>query len=78
MWPVRTGGTLIAMKGYRVLSADITGFWRPQLKKWTGRHFHNLVKKLLPAVVMGVMVISGRVDSQRIPLLARLKRCRPE
>lgn len=63
---------------FRVLSVDVTGFWRPQLQNWTGRHFHNLVRKLLPAVVMGVMVTSGRVGAQRIPLLTRLVRSQPD
>lgn len=63
---------------YRVLSVDITGFWRPHLKGWLGKHYHNLAQKALPAVVVGVMVISGQVDSQRIPLLRRIVRCQPQ
>jgi hypothetical protein len=63
---------------YRVLSIDITGFWRPRLKGWLGRHYHNLAQKALPAVVIGVMIISGQVGSQRIPLLRRIVRCQPQ
>jgi hypothetical protein len=63
---------------YRVLSVDITGFWRPHLQGWLGKHDHNLVRKALPAVVVGVMVISGQVASQRIPLLRRIVRCQPQ
>lgn len=62
---------------YRVLSVDITGFWRPRLRGWPGKHYHNLAQKALPAVVVGVMIISGQVGSQRIPLLRRLVRCQP-
>jgi hypothetical protein len=62
---------------YRVLSVDITGFWRPHLKGWLGKHYHNLAQKALPAVVVGVMIISGQVGSQRIPLLRRIVRCQP-
>ena len=62
---------------YRVLSVDITGFWRPHLQGWLGKHYHNLAQKALPAVVVGVMVISGQVGSHRIPLLKRLVRCQP-
>lgn len=61
--------------GYRVLSVDITGFWRPKLRGWLGKHYHNLAQKALPAVVLGVLVVSGQVKSRRIPLLRRLVRC---
>lgn len=62
---------------YCVLSVDITGFWRPHLQGWCGKHYHSLAQKALPAVVVGVMIISGQVGSQRIPLLKRLVRCQP-
>jgi hypothetical protein len=62
---------------YRVLSVDITGFWRPHLQGWLGKHYHKLAQKALPAVVVGVMVISGQVESHRIPLLRRIVRCQP-
>src|SRR3954471_6239781 len=63
---------------YRVLSVDITGFWRPHLQGWPGKHYHHLAQKALPAVVVGVMVISGQVGSHRIPLLKRIVRCQPK
>lgn len=63
---------------YRVLSVDITGFWRPHLQGWQGKHYHNLAQKALPAVVVGVMILSGQVGSQRIPLLRRIVRCQPQ
>lgn len=62
---------------YRVLSVDITGFWRPHLQGWLGKHYHNLAQKVLPAVVFGVMIISGQVGSHRIPLLRRIVRGQP-
>lgn len=62
---------------YRVLSVDSTGFWRPRLQGWLGKHYHHLAQKALPAVVVGVMVISGQVGSHRIPLLKRIVRCQP-
>jgi len=64
--------------GYRVMSVDITGFWRPHLKGWLGKHYHNLAQKALPAVVVGVIIISGQVGLQRIPLLRRIVRCQPQ
>ncbi len=63
---------------YQVLSVDITGFWRPHLQGWLGKHYHNLAQKALPAVVVGVVVVSGQVGSQRIPLLRRIVRCQPQ
>lgn len=62
---------------YQVLSVDITAFWRPYLQGWLGRHYHRLAEKLWPAVVVGVMIRSGQVNSQRIPLLCRVVRCQP-
>ena len=57
---------------------DITGFWRPKLQGWQGKHFHSLAQRALPAVVLGVMTLSGEVENQRIPLLRRLVRCQPD
>lgn len=63
---------------YQVLSVDMTGFWRPQLKGWAGKHYNNLAQRALPAVVFGVIVVSGKVQEHRIPLLRRLVRCEPQ
>jgi hypothetical protein len=63
---------------YRVLSVDITGFWRPHLQGWLGKHYHNLAEKALPAVVVGVIILSGQVGCHRIPLLRRIVRCQPQ
>lgn len=62
----------------QVLSVDITGFWRPRLQGWLGKHYHPVAQRALPAVVVGVMVISGEVGSHRIPLLKRMVRCQPQ
>ena len=64
--------------GYRVISVDMTGFWRPRLKGWMGRHYHSVAQRALPAVVFGVMVVSGQVKEKRTPLLQRIVRCEPE
>ena len=63
---------------YQAVGVDITGFWRPRLEGWVGKHYHGLAGKALPAVVMGVIVIAGEVNRHRIPLLRRLVRCEPE
>lgn len=62
----------------RVISVDLTGFWRPRLKGWLGKHYHSLFGKALPAVVFGLVIISGQVAGKRIPLLRKIVRCQPE
>ena len=64
-------------EGYQVVSVDLTGFWRPRLQGWAGKHYHSLAQKALPAVVFGVMALSGEVGQRRIPLLRRIVRCQP-
>jgi DDE superfamily endonuclease len=68
-------------EGYQVVSVDLTGFWRPHLQGWVGKHYHSLAQKALPAVVFGVMVLSGEVVGRpgtlRVPLLRRVIRCQP-
>ena len=65
-------------EGLRVVSIDLTGFWRPRLKGWLGRHYHSLAGKAVPAVVFGVIIISGHTHGKRIPLLRKIIRCRPD
>ena len=62
---------------YQAVSVDITGFWRPRLKGWAGKHFHSLAQRALPAVVFGVIVVAGEVKGKRTPLLRRIVRCEP-
>jgi hypothetical protein len=46
---------------YRVLSIDMTGFWRPRLAGWFGKLFHSMAQKALPAVVLGLMIYKSCV-----------------
>ena len=62
----------------KVVSIDITGFWRPRLKGWLGKHYHHMFGKALPAVVVGVVAISGEIGGRRIPILRAIVRCQPE
>lgn len=64
-------------EGLQAVSVDMTGFWRPRLKGWLGKHFHSLAQRALPAIVFGVMVIAGEVKGKRTPLLRRIVRCEP-
>ena len=60
--------------GYRGVAVDVTAVWRPQLKGWLGKHFHNLAGRALPAVSFGVVVRIGQMGVQRVPLLKTLVR----
>lgn len=64
--------------GYRGVAVDVTAFWRPRLKGWLGKHFHNLAGRALPAVSFGVVVRIGQMGLQRVPLLKSLVRTDPE
>ena len=61
-------------EGYRGVAVDVTAFWRPRLKGWLGKHFHNLAGRALPAVSFGVVVRIGQMGLQRVPLLKSLVR----
>jgi len=63
-------------EGYRAVSVDVTGFFRPRLKGWLAKHFHNLAGRALPAVVFGVVVWVGQIGQQRVPLLKGLVRAK--
>jgi hypothetical protein len=64
--------------GYCGVAVDVTAFWRPRLKGWLGKHFHNLAGRALPAVSFGVIVRIGQMGLQRVPLLKSLVRTEPE
>ncbi|MCB9117573.1 MAG: hypothetical protein H6639_21710 [Caldilineaceae bacterium] len=50
----------------------------PSSQGWLGKHYHSLAQRSLPAVVFGVVVLSGQVRDKRTPLLQRIVRCKPE
>lgn len=60
---------------YRVKSIDITGFWRPHLQGKVNKHYSSLANRALPAVIFGVMVLSGEIQGKRVPLLDEIVRC---
>lgn len=69
-WQVR------AYDGYQPLAVDITAFWRPRLRFWTGKFFHRLANKAIKGVGFGVITQVGEVDGQRLPLLKRIIRAK--
>jgi len=52
--------------GYRAVSVDITAFYRPQLKDCPSKHYYAPAGKALPAVIMGVVGVTGRLHGQRL------------
>ena len=65
-------------EGKRAVSIDTTGFWRPRLKGWLGKQYNSIAGKALPAIVFGIIVISGQIGGKRIPLLKAIVRSQPE
>lgn len=63
---------------YRVICLDLTAFWRPCLQGNVSKHYNSAAQKALPAIVFGVMSISGKIDSHRLPLVSAIIRCAPE
>jgi hypothetical protein len=61
-------------EGYQPVTADITAFWRPRLKGWTGKYFHGLANRLLGGVGFGLVAEVGEVDGHRLPLLRKIIR----
>ena len=48
----KTNGEKTGVKDAHLDHIDLTGFWRPRLKGWLGKHYHSLAGKALPAVVV--------------------------
>ena len=52
--------------GYRAVNVDITAFYRPQLKNCPSKHYYAPAGKALPAVIMGLVGVTGNLNSQRL------------
>ena len=52
--------------GYRAVSVDITAFYRPQLKECPIKHYYPPAGKALPAVIIGLVDVSGSLNGQRL------------
>jgi len=52
--------------GYRAVPVDITAFYRPQLKGLESKHYYAPAGKALPAVVIGVVGVTGSLNGQRL------------
>ena len=56
------------IEGYRVKSADLTAFWRPELAQCPFKHYEPQAGKALPAIVFGLVTRIGQLGTQRVPL----------
>lgn len=65
-------------EGYRVLSVDITSFYRPKLRSWIGKLYQGIAGKALKAVGIGIIADVGRVGNQRIAIPRKLLRSKNE
>ena len=52
--------------GYRAVRVDITAFYRPQLKDCSSKHHYPPAGKALPAVIIGLVSVSGSLNGQRL------------
>jgi len=60
--------------GKKVRSIDLTGFWRPRLKGKVKKLYKSSSQKAMPAIIFGVITISGEVNGKRVPLLQSIIR----
>ena len=64
-------------EGYRVVTVDVTAFWRPHLKGCPSQHFHPAAQRALPAVIMGLVGEVGELGGQRLALPRAIERVHP-
>ena len=54
--------------GYSPVAADLTGFYRPQLKNNAGKHYYAPAGRALPAITLGLFGAVGSIKGQRLAL----------
>jgi hypothetical protein len=64
-------------EGIRPVAADLTGFYRPHLKRCTTKHFSTQAGKALPALVYGLGVSVGCVGKMRLGIPRMILRQQP-
>lgn len=52
--------------GYRPVAVDITAFYRPQLQGLESKHYYAPAGKALPAVLIGLVGMTGSLNGQRL------------
>lgn len=63
--------------GYRAVNVDITAFYRPQLKGCPSKHYYAPAGKALPAVIMGLVGVTGSLQGQRLAVPREILRVVP-
>ena len=63
--------------GFRPVVGDVVGVFRPQLRRWGGKHDQSEANKALPAIVLAGVAVVGSVGKVRVPLRRRLLRAAP-
>jgi hypothetical protein len=64
--------------GYRVVTADVTAFWRPALKNCPSKHYHPAANRALPAVIFGIVGEVGEIGGQRVACPRAFERVHPK
>jgi len=64
--------------GYRAVNVDITAFYRPQLKNCPSKHYYAPAGKALPAVIMGLVGVTGSLNGQRLAVPRDILRVSPK
>lgn len=64
--------------GYRVVTADVTAFWRPALKNCPSKHYHPQANRALPAVIFGIVGAVGEIGGQRVACPRAFERVHPK
>ncbi len=65
-------------EGYHPKAVDLTAFWRPRLQNCPSKHYHAVAGKALPAIVLGIVGIVGRIGTQRVILPTEFVRVDPQ
>lgn len=65
-------------EGYCPKAADLTAYWRPNLKGCRSKHYYPPAQKALPAIVLGIIARVGRVNGQRVAVMTDLVRADPD
>lgn len=64
-------------EGYRAVTVDVTAFWRPALRNCPSKHYHPAANRALPAVIFGVVGVTGQLGDQRLACPLAFERVHP-
>lgn len=64
-------------EGFLPVTIDVTAFWRPTLKRCSGKHYHPNADCALPAVIFGITGEVGEINGQRLALPRVFERVHP-